>query len=188
MASSPAREAMQRDVKAAETPPTVEGGGPGKAAVDALANGDKITATAEAEATAWYLDEDYLDSEPATHAFQIDLAPYKADKRRLVTWVIQPVDRDYIQQIRKENTRREGTREEVNDMGVNLALVVAATVEPDLRDPRVRGVYQDPADVLRLRFFRHKSGLIDQIANKVMAVSGYDDEDVAEVEAAKNSS
>lgn len=192
--ASAAEEHMKQQVAAGNTGANGEGAkppagekSPGGEAVDKLKDGDRITPSEEAEATAWYLDPDNLDQNPTTHTFKVDIAPYKARDKKLVDITIQPLDRQYIQQIRKENTRREGTREETNDMGINLALVVASLVEPDLRDPKVRGQYQDPADVLRLRLFRHKSGLIDQIANKVMAVSGYDDDDVLEVEAAKNS-
>jgi hypothetical protein len=65
----------------------------------------------------------------------------------------------------------------------NLRMVAAATVEPDLRRRRERkGV--EAADPLygpvrtAQAQFGGKPGIVDQIAGKVMLLSGYDEDDV----------
>jgi hypothetical protein len=173
-----------------QAPPEEDGakqagdGEPGvrRAAVESAARGEELTGQEEADATAWYLDselDEYGDF--SLFDFTLNIAP-KGKPARHVPWQIRSMDRDRIKQIRKLNTH-DGVED---DMAVNLALSTEATTKPDLRSAEVRGKYADPADALRLRLFRHKQGLIDQIANQVMEVSGYDTEDVVEVEAAGN--
>lgn len=164
--------------------PTPDKGQPGnrRAAVEAAANGETLTGQQEADATAWYLDEN-LDEygDFSLFDFLLNIAP-KGKPIKHVPWQIRSMDRDRIKQVRKMNTH-DGVED---DMAVNLVLAVEATTIPDLKSPDVRGKYADPADALRLRLFRHKQGLIDQVASYVMETSGYDSEDVVEVEAAGN--
>jgi hypothetical protein len=208
MSPSPAQEAAERDVEAAKasgstssaasgpppTPSPDDGNGapdggnvtPGKerAAVEAAGRGDDLTPEDERYAVQWYLDPKIVeDEEPTILRLNINIAGPDQPKRK-VQWILRGVDRDRIKQIRRDS-RNPRTNEE-DEMLVNLKLAVEGTVFPDLTDPEVRGQFVDPADALRLRLLRKKPGLIDQLANKVMAISGYDDDDVEEVEAGKS--
>lgn len=151
--------------------------GSSKEAVEKVASDEKTTADERSSATAWFLEADAEDD--FTSSFQLNVG---VSEEKWITWTVRPVDRDTIDKLRKTYREKDG---EVDASAVNLRIAVEGTVDPDLMSPAIRGKYADPGDALRFRF-RHKSGLIDQIANKVVEISGYDDTDVREVEAAKN--
>ena len=67
---------------------------------------------------------------------------------------------------------------------MTAAIVAAGTVEPDLQQIAAQMGAPTIAAML-LRRFSHKPGLIGQISGEIMGLSGFDDEDVAEVEAGK---
>lgn len=146
-------------------------------AVAKAASGEKITAEERSEATAWFLESDIDES--MTTSFQLNVG---VGEEKWITWAVRSVDRDAIDKLRKQYRDKDG---EVNASAVNLRIAVEGTVDPDLSNPAIRGKYADAGDALRFRF-RNKSGLIDQIANKVVEISGYDDTDVREVDVAKN--
>ncbi len=138
-------------------------------------------------ATDWFLSTD--EEEVAWAWVPVNVAPAGA-KEKIVEFKIQVVDRDEIRALRKqaEQTNASGARE-INEMEANLRIVVEGFMEPDLHDEKNRTIrgqrFADPADALKARF-AHKPGLIDQLATKVMEISGYDEADVKEVRAAGN--
>lgn len=142
------------------------------------------------DATDWFLSDNPEESK-ATRPLKLDVT-IDPTKEIFVEWIVQAVDRERIQQIRDESKKggRAGRRakaqgdEETDTALANLRIATEGTAYPNLRDERVRGSYADPADSLRYRF-RNKSGLIDQIAVKVLEVSGYDEEDIQEITAVK---
>lgn len=163
-------------------------GDDGVKAVEAAAAG---TANAKQQQTAtdWFMSTDA--EEVAWAWIDINVAPAGA-KEKLVPFKIQVVDRDRIRDLRKQATveKANGT-EEIDEMEANLQIAVEGLLEPDLRNkPELRTVrgqeFLDPADALRARF-AYKPGIIDQIAGRVVQISGYNDKDVKEVRAAGNS-
>jgi hypothetical protein len=137
-----------------------------------------LSAQEQADATAWFLEEE--PDEVPTRAFQVNVG---VDRPRWVTWRVRAIDRDELRVIRR---RAQGRRGAEDDLNLNLQIAAAGTVDPPIESPRLRGQFADPASALAARL-RNKQGLIDQIAGEVLTASGYDDTDVREVAAAKNS-
>lgn len=145
----------------------------------------ELTPTDVADATAWFMEED--SEEVASKTFELNVG---VKSERWIRWTVQAIDRDRIRQIRKMSQPRAARRGGAgigseDEMLVNLRIAAEGTLDPDLHDPKLRRGIADPAEALRMRFHA-KPGLIDQIAGEVLSVSGYDDEDIREVKAAKN--
>lgn len=147
---------------------------------------EKLTADEQVDATEWFLSD--TDDTDDTYSFQINVGT--PTKKKWVEWTIQPVDQDELRRIRRNSqqgnrrARRAGGTGELDGDKANVEIVVRGTISPDLREAaKARGIV-DPADAVRFRFKR-KPGLIDQIAGEIMALSGYDDDDVREVDAAR---
>lgn len=163
--------------------PTLGGDRPKEEAVRAAAGAKRpereLTAEQQDNATAWFLEED--PEEVPTRSFQLNVG---VENERWVTWTVRAIDRDELRVLRRQSRRgRQGTED---DLSLNLRIAAAGTVNPPISEARVRGEFADPAEALNYRL-RHKQGLIDQIAGEVLTASGYDDNDVREVTAAKNS-
>lgn len=146
-----------------------------------------MPATIAASATDWFLSSDI--EEVAWAYVPVNVAP-AGKPETIIDFKVQVVDRDEIRRLRRqaEQVGPSGARE-INEMEANLRIVVAGLMEPNLSDEKMRTVrgqyFADPADALQARF-AHKPGLIDQLATKVMEISGYNDSDVKEVKAAGN--
>lgn len=166
---------------------------PQQGAVEAAANlkeGQKLTAEAIADATAWFMSDD-PEEQVAHRRLKINVST-DPDKVLWVEWIVKGLPRERITQIREESAstaegRRRGRETGFANDGVTANTKIAAegTIYPNLRDKKVRGNFADPADAMKYRF-RNKPGLIDQIAGHVIEVGGYSDEDVKELTAAKN--
>lgn len=121
-------------------------------------------------------------------------------------WTIRAIDGDTIKRSRKmaeeggsvaaKRARQTGVAPEVDTLQANARIVVAGTVDPDLRAAAVAKMAHDglthnspdqdfPAVRLLLHRMRAKPGIIDQIAVAILNLSGYDDEDVQEHAAGK---
>lgn len=138
-----------------------------------------LTNAERADATNWFLAGS--PEGPAKVHFQLNVG---VDSRNphWINWTVQAMDRDRITEI------RSSASDEYDDvakagMVANTRIAVEATVTPNLKE--LRGEYADPADALTARF-GFKPGLIDQIAQKVLKATGYEDSDVREVDAVKN--
>jgi hypothetical protein len=159
------------------------------AAIAKLAEKPESTTDAERSvALDWFLNED--PQEAASDSVELNVGgPVGTGKERFVPFRIQVVDRERIRAIRKQSETGTGDEREVDEMEANLRIAVEGLLDPDLKVPENRVVrgqkYMDPADALKARF-AHKPGLIDQLAGKIVNLSGYDDKDVREVRAAKN--
>lgn len=134
------------------------------------------------DASEWLL-QSAAHNEDITHLLELNVGSHT--KPELIRWRIRAVDGPVIRKIREEAAgNREQRRAGVsllNDanrvFAANVKIVVEGTVEPDLKALAAREGH--PAAGLMLEdAFRKKQGLIDQIAGEVMAISGYDDEDV----------
>lgn len=157
--------------------------------IKALAGDEKVTEGEVINATDWFLSDDTDLS--FTHKIQINVGP--PNKEIWIEWEIQAVDLDTLKKIRKSaqggtkaEKRRNQASGELDEVEANIRIVVEGTIAPDLKDIASKARLVDPGDVLR-RKFRHKPGLLGQISGEIMSISGYDDEDVREVEAAGNS-
>lgn len=114
------------------------------------------------------------------------------EKPAWIRWVIVPVDDTEITRMRKNSQagtraqRRRGEAE-VDEALVSRKLVVRGTVEPDIGDlARTMDSGPDPADAVHAYFKKFgKTGLITQISGEILSISGWDDEDVQEVQAAQ---
>lgn len=154
------------------------------------ASGDKtVKAMSDGErhdAMQWFLSTDSVD---ISHTFQINVG--SVESKHWIDWTVGPVDLDQLRRIRQQSSgssraqRRSGSGD-FDEVQANLQIVVEGTLKPDLKDIAGKLSLADPRDALR-RKFAHKPGLLTQIAGEVMSISGYDDEDVREVQGAKNS-
>lgn len=165
--------------------------GNGRAAVDEAASSDPkhLHPVTAKSATDWFLNPDEEES-IAWATLPINVAP-AGRKENIVNFKIQVVDRDEIKRMRKEATiQKPDGMEEIDEMEANLRIAVEGLLDPDIKnDEKLRNVrgeqYMDPGDALRARF-AHKPGIIDQIAGKIVQISGYNSADVKEVKAAGN--
>jgi hypothetical protein len=153
-------------------------------------------------AVEWFLSDEPVAVE---HTVQINIGtPWQ---ERWIDWTIRAVDTEILSRIRKEadggNRRARRERERNPEPGADLAalqdansrIVLAGTVIPDLREvARMKitaagePLHPDPdvpALMLLKHRFRNKPGLIDQLSNEIMGLSGYDDEDIREHQAGK---
>jgi hypothetical protein len=146
-------------------------------------------------ALAWFMDD---QADNVTKVIEINIGI--GDEKRWVPWTIKPVDNEILRTIRKQaeqaSTRMQRRRgqAEIDQAQINLAIVAKGTVNPDLevlaaqKMGRPDGLGQNPLPFVMAMLkdrFKHKPGLVDQIAGEVLALSGYDDEDLREPLAGK---
>ncbi|MET0604177.1 MAG: hypothetical protein ABW167_19490 [Baekduia sp.] len=131
------------------------------------------------------------DAEVTVEPTELKLNVGTKGERKLIRWVIAPVEDTRITAIRKESVKgtraqRRSGQAEVDETLVSRKLVVEGTVDPDPRElARTMGL-SDTADAIHAFFKRFgKTGLITQISGEILSVSGWDDEDLQEVEAAR---
>jgi hypothetical protein len=165
---------------------------PKRAAVEEVAKASDMKAVeneTKMDAVDWFLSDD-PEEIVAHRKLKLNVST-NPDQEMYIEWVVQALSRERLGQIRDEATktatgkRRMKAGEGGDTAYANLKIATAGTMYPDLRDPKIRGQFADPADALKQRF-RNKPGLIDQIAAHVIEVSGYDDEDVVEIDAVKS--
>lgn len=145
----------------------------------------------EDAALQWFLD----DEDPEfTRTMELNVGTDASP--RWITWTIKALDADEIRKLNRESegnrsARRAGGERDPDE--ASRRIVAAATIDPDLVEvAKRRGVQlshtdklHGPMQILAWRF-RGKSGLIVQLANDVMGLSGYDEEDIRGVQAGKS--
>jgi hypothetical protein len=141
--------------------------------IDKLSAGRKVTDEERLDALDWFLSDEDEDAE-ITHTLEINVG--SATKDRWVEWVIQPIDSDELRRIQQlgqnRSQRRRGATPADPDMAeTNRRIVIAGTVHPDLRDAAQRKGVADPSVALNHRF-RHRPGVVAQIAGEILALSG----------------
>jgi hypothetical protein len=176
-------------------PETASVGEPsGKVAVEIAAqspqHAKRLTDEQKLDALTWLL-ADADEDEQVTQTWEFNVG---TEERPLwVNWTIKPLDADTMNALRQQarseagvnrRARRAGQGEADFDVTVfNLRMVAAATLDPDLAAAaRTKGIeaadpLYGPVQMLQART-RNKPGLVDQIAGKVMLLSGYDEQDV----------
>lgn len=148
----------------------------GREAVRTAAAGKKVSPEASNAAVDWFLSDD----EPLTKTIEFNVGDEQHE--RWIPWEIKPVDIDVLKRIRKSsNDLRAERRGEggFDEMKANLKIVVAGTVKPDLREMAQARSVPAPEEALRLKFAQ-KPGLLNQISQSILALSGYDDADLRE--------
>jgi len=161
-----------------------------KAAVKAAAtvkpeDAEKLTPQAQTDALEWFVGIDE-DEAPETKPLKLNFGTDETPK--WITWTICPVSMETMRAIRQRATQSRAARRtgSVDEYRVNLEVVAAGTVDPDLQEA-ARRMHEaktgplDPVECVRIRF-QKKPGFIAQIAGHIMSLSGFDDDDVQEVE------
>jgi hypothetical protein len=173
---------------------SAEGDDPGTTAVREAAAGH-VTEHNIDSATEWFLSD-----EPLVSQKNVEINVGTDEAKRWITWTITSVDGEVLKRIRREGEsggnrrqRRAGGASEIDPQEANARIVVEGTISPDLAEVARRKGLPETADpkygavqVLKHRL-RDKPGLIDQLAGEIMSLSGYDEEDLRESLAAKNS-
>lgn len=153
-----------------------------------VSRGRKVTDEQAQDALEWFLQaDDSSEVEPKT----LKLNMGTTDLPQWINWVIGPVEDTLITKIREQS--RKGTRAqrrrgdaEIDDMLVARRMVVEGTLNPDLRELGKKLKMVDPADAVQAFFQKAgKTGLITQLSGEILSISGWDEEDVQEVEAAR---
>lgn len=167
---------------------------PGQTAVEVAGlsaqHAKRLSEEQKIDALAWLLQDEEDTDEVATQNWQFNVGT--EDAPVWIDWTIRALDSDTMnalrQQARTEGTnrsqRRAGRGDDNFDVTLfNLRMVAAATLSPDLVvAAETKGVaaadpLYGPVLLLRRRF-APKPGIVDQIAGKVMLLSGYDEEDL----------
>jgi len=151
----------------------------------ALAADKPVTVPEAVSATEWFLSEDPEEDENQTHTIELNVGV--GDQEQWVRWVVRPVDSDELRRVQRQTNvlRRRGRQDDlaIDQLG-NLKVIIAGSVDPDIEAIAAQKGKQ-PEQVL-LDQFSKKPGLIAQIAGQIMALSGFDEEDVRDALSAKN--
>ena len=151
--------------------------------LDALSKEKPVSQKEAVSATEWFLSEDPDESTGDTHSIDINVGGV-GEAEQWVVWRIRPIDEDELRRIQRETAahRRRGGRAAQDDVAVdmlaNLRVIVECSVDPDIKASAQR-LGRDPVAQLRHKF-RRKPGLITQIANEIMDLSGFDAGDIRE--------
>jgi hypothetical protein len=155
---------------------------------DVLADLGHDRPVSEPEATSaleWFLSEDPDEETEPTHVLELNVGV--GDAPKWVSWIVRPIDSDELRRIQRTTSalRRRGRQDDlaIDTLG-NLKIIMAGSVDPDIEAlARDRGV---TPEALLQKQFRTKPGLIAQLSGQIMALSGFDDEDVRDALSAKN--
>jgi hypothetical protein len=152
--------------------------------MEALSRDAKVN-TAEAQsATEWFLSEDPEEDVEPTHTIELNIGV--GEQERWITWVVRPIDGDELRRIQRQTQqlRRRGRQDEfqVDQLG-NLKVIVVGSVEPDIQ--AIAEQQGKPPEAILLKRFARKPGLVAQLSAQIMALSGFDDEDVRDALSAR---
>jgi hypothetical protein len=148
----------------------------------ALDHDRPVTPAEAASALEWFVSEE--PEEGTVHKLDVNVGV--GDRERWIEWIVRPLDEDELRRINRSaaQMRRRSKDDLTTDLIANVQTLIAGTVEPDIRaiaaDKKV-----DPVAWTRKKF-EHKPGLITRIANQIVNLSGFDDEDVRDAIRAKN--
>jgi hypothetical protein len=150
-----------------------------------LAADKSVSEPEVASALDWFLSEEPDEDVEPTHVIEINVGI--GEHPKWVRWIVRPIDSDELRRIQRTTSalRRRGRQDDlaIDQLG-NLKVIVAGSVDPDVEN-LARDRAQTPEALLQKQF-RNKPGLIAQLANQIMALSGFDDEDVRDALSAKN--
>lgn len=164
------------------------------AAVKGAAKGQDLSPEGQSQALKWFMATAPDASVKEVKVKKLNFGT--STKPEWVEWKVRPIGLDVLRGIRKKaaNTREARRTGTADEYLVNLQIVVAATVDPDIKEAS-RLMYEqgigpnDPVENLRTRF-QGKPGYITQLAGEILSLSGFNEDDVTDadaLEAAKNS-
>jgi hypothetical protein len=104
------------------------------------------------------------------------------DNPIIAPWFIRAIGIDVIRSAEREaaganRAARRGQTAQYDELRANLRIVVEGTHTPDLKELAQQKGLRDPATLVE-RKFKYRPGVIAQIAGEIMALSGFDQEDV----------
>jgi hypothetical protein len=148
---------------------------------------DKLDTKTQQNALDWFISSEPIGGDRSTVRLNVGTE----EDPKWIDWELQAIELDALRSIRKRasNTREARRTGNIDEFRVNLEIVAAATVEPDLIEAAEALGIGDPVEALRQRFY-NRPGYITQLAGKVLTASGFDEEDVqdaTQVAAAGNS-
>jgi hypothetical protein len=155
---------------------------PGKQAAIEVADAKdaaKVAPEVQQSALDWLLSDD-PEEDTGFEKVEIDVAPPGRDSH-WITWTFRPLNAEELKAARRmavggnRQQRRAATTADPDLTEVNARIVQMATIDPDLNEAAQKKGIADPVFVLKHRF-RNKPGLIDQLASRVLTISGYEDE------------
>jgi hypothetical protein len=153
--------------------------------LDSLSNDRPVSDTEATSALEWFLSEEPDEDGEQTHVIEINVGI--GENEHWIAWTVRPIDGDVLRRIQRQTSamRRRGRGDDlaVDQLG-NLKVIVAGSVDPDI-ETLAEQQGKQPEAVL-LRRFAKKPGLIAQLATQIMALSGFDDDDVRDALGAKN--
>ena len=151
----------------------------------ALATDRSVTGPEATSALDWFLSEEPEEDVEQTHTIELNVGV--GDSEKWITWIVRPIDSDELRRIQRQTAtlRRRGRQDDlaIDQLG-NLKVIIAGSVEPDIQD--IADKQGKQAEAVLLKRFVKKPGLIAQLAGQIMALSGFDDEDVRDALSAKN--
>lgn len=125
-----------------------------------------------------------VSTDSITETVDVPIIPPKGAKTApVIPWTLKVLDDETMDDLRERATKtvkRGRQRErELNFRLFNSLLVGEATVEPNLRDSRLLGKFgsMEPHKMLRKLLL---PGTITKLADKVMELGGYDDDELVE--------
>lgn len=149
------------------------------------------------DATTWLLASFHEEVEPPEHTLILNVG--SISQPRKIRWRIRALPRETIDKIREESLPQSNRAMRRGALGnllgdqkqqfkANVRLIIAATLDPDVRAVSARTGLASPEEFL-LETFRYVSGLVEFIASAVLTLSGYDEDnvtDAVEADAAGN--
>jgi hypothetical protein len=150
-----------------------------------------LSAEGQSAALKWFVDAAIRDVTGETDPDEEERKTFRInwgteDKPDYVDWKIREVDGQMLRAIRKrEQATREARRTGiVDEYRVNLQVIVAGTVDPDLAAAakavsEATGENVSAVDLVDKRF-KKRPGFVPQLAAHIMAMSGFDDEAITE--------
>lgn len=167
----------REDRPAEEDRPTTE-------VLAALAADKPVNQAEAASALEWFLTEDPDEDVEQTHTIELNVGV--GDQEHWISWTVRPIDSDELRRIQRQTAvlRRRGRQDDlaIDQLG-NLKVIIAGSVEPDIQ-ALADSKSKPPESILLSRFVK-KPGLIAQLAGQIMALSGFDDEDIRDAVSAR---
>jgi Phage XkdN-like tail assembly chaperone protein, TAC len=109
---------------------------------------------------------------------------------KFINWEISSLPGSSIRKIREQAVSLRGMRRTGGGslasqaealFMANVRIVVEGTMTPNIREAAAARQVADPGEFLQMAL-EYKQGLIDQIANEIINLSGFDDDDVQDAE------
>lgn len=171
--------------------------------IDAAAEGRKLEPEQAMDALEFFLSDEgkaALEQVP-THTLELNFGgpvneaglPQHPDRPpRYVRWTVSPIEESVITRLFRDaagggaanRSARRARRGASADENTNLRIVAAGTIDPDPAEVARRTGMADPALAMK-HWFRLKPGLITTVADAILELSGFNDDDVRDAREVK---